>query len=73
MQERLANATTLETHDPNQTLRNHHRCGFCDSLGLGEIVVRFTGNSLGILSKNIAPSFSTVAIGAFYSLGGYVS
>ena len=38
--------------------------------GLGEIVVGFTGNSLGILSKNIAPSLSTAVIGAFYSLGG---
>jgi hypothetical protein len=38
--------------------------------GLGEIVVGFTGNYLGILSKNITPSFSTVVIGAFYSLGG---
>jgi hypothetical protein len=38
--------------------------------GLGEIVVGFTGNYLGILSTNIAPSFSTVVIGTFYSLGG---
>jgi hypothetical protein len=39
--------------------------------GLGEIVVGFTGNYLGILSKNITSSFSTVVIGAFYSLGGF--
>jgi uncharacterized membrane protein len=38
--------------------------------GLGEIVVGFTGNYLGILSKSIAPAVSTVIIGAFYSLGG---
>jgi hypothetical protein len=38
--------------------------------GLGEIVVGFQGNYLGILSKPLPPSLSTVAIGAFYSLGG---
>jgi uncharacterized membrane protein len=38
--------------------------------GLGEIVVGFTGNYLGILSTSIAPAFSTVIVGAFYSLGG---
>jgi uncharacterized membrane protein len=38
--------------------------------GLGEIVVGFTGNYLGILSTSIRPAFSTVIIGAFYSLGG---
>lgn len=38
--------------------------------GLGEIVVGFTGNYLGILSKSIPPALSTVIIGAFYSLGG---
>ena len=38
--------------------------------GLGEIVVGFTGNYLGILSKDIRPSLSTAVIGAFYSLGG---
>ncbi len=38
--------------------------------GLGEIVVGFTGNYLGILSKSIAPAFSTAMVGAFYSLGG---
>jgi hypothetical protein len=38
--------------------------------GLGEIVVGFTGNYLGILSTSIRPAFSTVNIGAFYSLGG---
>ena len=29
-----------------------------------------TGNYLGILSRDIEPSFSTAVIGAFYSLGG---
>jgi hypothetical protein len=38
--------------------------------GLGEIVVGFTGNYLGILSKSIKPTFSEVLIGALYSLGG---
>lgn len=38
--------------------------------GLGEIVVGFTGNYLGILSKSIPPAFSTVIVGAVYSLGG---
>jgi hypothetical protein len=38
--------------------------------GLGEIVVGFKGNYLGILSKDIKPTVSTVLIGAFYSLGG---
>src|SRR5499426_2441428 len=38
--------------------------------GLGEVVVGFTGNYLGILSKDIRPTVSTALIGAFYSLGG---
>lgn len=38
--------------------------------GLGEMVVGLTGNYLGILSTSIAPAFSTVIVGAFYSLGG---
>jgi len=38
--------------------------------GLGEVVVGFTGNYLGILSKDIRPTISTALIGAFYSLGG---
>jgi hypothetical protein len=38
--------------------------------GLGEIVVGFTGNYFGTLSKDIRPSISTAVIGAFYSLGG---
>jgi hypothetical protein len=38
--------------------------------GLGEIVVGFTGNYLGILSKDIRPSFSTAVVTAFYSVGG---
>jgi hypothetical protein len=38
--------------------------------GLGEIIVGFTGNYLGILTHSIAPHLSTVVIGAFYSLGG---
>jgi hypothetical protein len=41
--------------------------------GVGEMVVGFTGNYLGILSKSIAPAVSTVIIGAFYSLGGLSS
>jgi hypothetical protein len=39
--------------------------------GLGEVVVGITGNYLGILSKNMQPSFSTALVGAFYSLGGF--
>lgn len=38
--------------------------------GLGEIVVGFTGNYLGILTKSIAPSPFTALVGSFYSLGG---
>ena len=38
--------------------------------GLGEVVVGFTGNYLGILSHSLAPSFSTGVVGVFYSLGG---
>lgn len=38
--------------------------------GLGEIVVGFSGNYLGILSKDIRPTTSTAVIGALYSLGG---
>jgi hypothetical protein len=38
--------------------------------GLGEIMVGFTGNYLGILSTSMAPAFSTGIVGAFYSLGG---
>ena len=38
--------------------------------GLGEVVVGFTGNYLGILSQDIRPSISTAVVGAFYSLGG---
>jgi hypothetical protein len=38
--------------------------------GIGEIVVGFTGNYLGILSHAIAPSMATAIIGALYSLGG---
>jgi hypothetical protein len=38
--------------------------------GLGEVVVGFTGNYLGILSKDIKPTLATAIIGAFYSLGG---
>jgi hypothetical protein len=40
------------------------------SAGIGEIVVGFTGNYLGILSNPIAPSMATAIIGALYSLGG---
>lgn len=38
--------------------------------GLGEVVVGFTGNYLGILAHSMAPSFSTGVVGLFYSLGG---
>ncbi len=38
--------------------------------GLGEIVVGFAGNYLGILAHSIAPSFSAGLTGLFYSLGG---
>lgn len=38
--------------------------------GIGEIVVGFTGNYLGILAQSIKPSFVTGLVGAFYSLGG---
>src|SRR5579872_1043599 len=38
--------------------------------GLGEVVVGFTGNYLGILAHNIRPSFATGLTGVFYSLGG---
>jgi hypothetical protein len=38
--------------------------------GLGEVVVGFTGNYLGILAHSMAPSFSTGIVGIFYSLGG---
>jgi uncharacterized membrane protein len=38
--------------------------------GLGEIVVGFTGNYLGILAHSIPPSFSAGLTGVFYSLGG---
>lgn len=39
--------------------------------GLGEVVVGFTGNYLGILGHSMAPSFSTGVVGALYSLGGF--
>jgi hypothetical protein len=38
--------------------------------GIGEVIVGFTGNYLGILATPITPAFSTVVVGAFYSLGG---
>jgi hypothetical protein len=38
--------------------------------GLGEIVVGFTGNYLGILTHSITPSFSAGLTGVFYSVGG---
>lgn len=38
--------------------------------GLGEVVVGFKGNYLGILAHSMAPSFSTGVVGLFYSLGG---
>ncbi|MGA3302719.1 MAG: hypothetical protein ABSC72_05460 [Methylovirgula sp.] len=38
--------------------------------GLGEIIVGFRGNTLGILAHPLAPSMATAIVGAFYSLGG---
>src|SRR5215475_512173 len=38
--------------------------------GLGEVVVGFTGNTLGILSKDLKPNGATAIVGAFYCLGG---
>jgi hypothetical protein len=38
--------------------------------GLGEVVVGFTGNYLGILAHSINPSFAAGLTGAFYGLGG---
>jgi hypothetical protein len=38
--------------------------------GINEIVVGITGNFLGILSKDLPPSFATALVGAFYSLAG---
>jgi hypothetical protein len=39
--------------------------------GLGEVVVGFTGNTLGILSNDLKPNVATAIVGAFYSLGGF--
>src|SRR5690242_6127085 len=39
--------------------------------GLGEVVVGFTGNYLGILAHPMAPSFSTGVVGVLYCLGGF--
>jgi hypothetical protein len=39
--------------------------------GLGEVIVGFKGNYLGILSRDIRPSVSTAVIGAFYTLVAY--
>jgi hypothetical protein len=38
--------------------------------GINEVVVGLTGNFLGILAKNLAPSVATVVVGVFYSLAG---
>jgi len=38
--------------------------------GLGEVVVGFTGNTFGILSKDLKPNVATAIVGAFYCLGG---
>jgi hypothetical protein len=38
--------------------------------GLGEVVVGFTGNYTGILSKNLGPSTATGVVGILYGLGG---
>jgi len=39
--------------------------------GLGEVVVGFTVNYLGILDHSMAPSFSTGVVGVLYCLGGF--
>lgn len=39
--------------------------------GIGEVMVGFTGNFLGILSQSMTPSIFTGVVGAFYSLGGF--
>ena len=38
--------------------------------GIGEVIVGFTGNYLGILAHSIPPSIATAVVGAFYSVGG---
>jgi len=38
--------------------------------GVGEVIVGFTGNFLGSLSKPLEPSAMTALIGACYCLGG---
>lgn len=43
---------------------------FAIASGTNEIIVGFTGNFLGILSKPIPPSLGTVVVGTFYSVAG---
>ena len=43
---------------------------FAIGAGFGEIIVGFTGNYLGILSKPLEPSAVTALVGACYSLSG---
>jgi hypothetical protein len=43
---------------------------FAIGCGINEIIVGFTGNFLGILSKPIPSSVATVVVGVFYSLAG---
>jgi hypothetical protein len=38
--------------------------------GLSEVAVGFTGNTLGILSKDLEPNAATAIVGTFYTLGG---
>ena len=39
-------------------------------VGIGEMIVGFTGNFLGILSTPLMPPSLTIIIGLFYILGG---
>jgi hypothetical protein len=43
---------------------------FAIIVGIGEMIVGFTGNFLGILSTPLMPPSLTIIIGLFYILGG---
>lgn len=43
---------------------------FAIIVGIGEMIVGFTGNFLGILSTPLMPPSSTIIIGLCYILGG---
>jgi hypothetical protein len=43
---------------------------FAIACGVGEIIVGFTGDYLGILAKPIPPSPATTIVGAFYGIAG---